>query len=113
MAHLSAQVNTVRRSVGQNAIASAAYISRSKLSLNATDKDTNITVQLAWDYSKKDGLAYSKIHAPEHAPDWVFDREKLWNRAELVENRCDATIAHKIMLPLPNELSYRAKHCFT
>ena len=56
MAHLSAQVNTVRRSVGQNAIASAAYISRSKLSLNATDKDTNITVQLAWDYSKKDGF---------------------------------------------------------
>ena len=63
MANYSVHVSTVKRSSGQNAIASAAYNSRSKLSLNATDKDTNITVQLAWDYSKKDGLAYSQIHA--------------------------------------------------
>ena len=97
MASLSAQVSTVRRSVGQNAIASAAYNSRSKLSLDATDKETNITVQLAWDYSTKGGLAFSKIYAPDHAPEWVYDRETLWNKSEKAENRCDATTAHKIM----------------
>jgi len=105
MASLSAQVSNVRRSIGQNAIASAAYNSRSKLELNVTDKVSNITVGLSWDYSKKDGLAFSKIYAPEHAPDWVYDREKLWNAAEKAENRCDSTTAQKIMLPLPNELS--------
>ena len=105
MASLSAQVSTVRRSVGQNAIASAAYNSRSKLSLDATDKETNITVQLAWDYSTKGGLAFSKIYAPDHAPEWVYDRETLWNKSEKAENRCDATTAHKIMLPLPNEFN--------
>jgi Ti-type conjugative transfer relaxase TraA len=105
MASLSAQVSTVRRSIGQNAVASAAYNSRSKLSLSITDKTTNITTSLTWDYTGKTGLAFSKIYAPEHAPEWVYDREKLWNRCEEVENRCDATTAHKIMLPLPNELS--------
>lgn len=92
MANYSVHVSTVKRSSGQNAIASAAYNSRSKLSLNATDKDTNITVQLAWDYSKKGGLAYSQIHAPENAPEWVHDRQQLWNKAEQAENRCDAGI---------------------
>ena len=58
MASLSAQVSNVRRSIGQNAIASAAYNSRSKLELNVTDKVSNITVGLSWDYSKKDGLAF-------------------------------------------------------
>jgi len=105
MSFLSAQVSTVKRSVGQNAIASAAYNSRSKLSLIVTDKETNISVNLDWDYSKKEGLTHSKIYAPEHAPDWVFDREVLWNKAEHAENRCDATTAGKIMLPLPNEFT--------
>ena len=105
MSFLSAQVSTVKRSAGQNAIASAAYNSRSKLSLTVTDKETNISVNLDWDYSKKEGLAHSKIYAPEHAPDWVFDREVLWNKAEQAENRCDATTAQKIMLPLPNEFT--------
>ena len=105
MANFSVHVSTVKRSSGQNAIASAAYNSRSKLSLNATDKDTNITVQLAWDYSKKDGLAYSQIHAPENAPEWVHDREKLWNKAEQAENRCNSVTAGKVMIALPNEFS--------
>jgi len=105
MASLSAQVDTVKRSRGQNAIAAAAYNSRSKLELNITDKETNVTVALQWDYSNVAGLAFSKIYAPEHAPEWVYDREKLWNAAEQAENRVNSTTAHKIMLPLPNELN--------
>jgi hypothetical protein len=105
MAHFSVHVGTVRRGAGQNAIASAAYISRSKLSLTVTDKETNISVNLDWDYSKKEGLAHSKIYAPEHAPEWVLNREVLWNTVEKSENRCDAEVGGKIMIALPNRLS--------
>ena len=105
MAHFSVHVGTVRRGVGQNAIASAAYISRSKLSLTMTDKETNISVKLDWDYSKKEGLAHSKIYAPEHAPEWVLNQEVLWNAVEKGENRCDAEVGGKIMIALPNRLS--------
>jgi nucleoside-triphosphatase THEP1 len=106
MAHYSVHVSTVRRSVGQNAVATAAYISRSKLTLYATDKETNITAPLTWDYSKKGGLVFSKIYAPENAPDWVLDRQQLWNKAEQAENRCDAETANKIMVALPIEFSH-------
>ena len=61
MANYSVHVSTVKRSSGQNAIASAAYNSRSNLTLNVTDKVTNITVQFAWDYSN-----------PEDSVGWRF-----------------------------------------
>ena len=105
MAFLSAQVSTVKRGLGQNAVASAAYIARTKLELTVLDKATGITGTLVFDYSSKPGLAHSKIYAPDHAPEWVYDREKLWNKCEQVENRLRARTAHKIMLPLPNELT--------
>ena len=105
MAFLSAQVSTVKRGLGQNAVASAAYNARTKLELTVLDKATGITGTLVFDYSSKPGLAHSKIYAPDHAPEWVYDREKLWNKCEQVENRLRARTAHKIMLPLPNELT--------
>ncbi len=105
MTFLSAQVSTVKRRLGQNAVASAAYNARTKLELTVLDKATGITSTLVFDYSSKPGLAYSKIYAPDHAPDWVYDRQKLWNKCEQVENRLRARTAHKIMLPLPNELT--------
>ncbi|HJK89011.1 MAG: MobA/MobL family protein (plasmid) [Candidatus Megaira endosymbiont of Mesostigma viride] len=105
MTFLSAQVSTVKRRLGQNAVASAAYNARTKLELTVLDKATGITSTLIFDYSSKPGLAYSKIYAPDHAPEWVYDRQKLWNKCEQAENRCDANTAHKIMLPLPNELT--------
>jgi ATP-dependent exoDNAse (exonuclease V) alpha subunit len=105
MAHFSVHVGTVQRGKGENAIACAAYISRSKLDFYATDKATNITVALTWDYSKKGGLSYSKIYAPEHAASWVYEREKLWNKAEQAENRWNSNTAGKVMIALPKELS--------
>ena len=61
MALYSSHTSVIRRSLGQNAIACAAYNSRSKLTLYATDRETNITVPFVWDYRKKAGLAFSKI----------------------------------------------------
>jgi len=105
MAHYSVHVSTVRRSIGQNAVASAAYIARAKLELTVLDKATGITNTLIFDYSSKGGLAYSKIYAPDHAPEWVYDREKLWNKCEQAENRCTAETAGKIMVALPKEFT--------
>lgn len=105
MAHYSVHVGTVKRSVGQNAIESAAYISRSRLTLHQVDKEYNIPVSFTYNYSQKGGLAFSKIYLPENAPEWASDRQQLWNKAELVENRCDAVPAGKIMVALPKELS--------
>ena len=62
MAHYSVHVGTVKRSSGQNAIESAAYISRSKLTLHQLDKEYNIPVSFAYDYSKKGGLGFAKIY---------------------------------------------------
>ena len=85
MAHYSVHVSTVKRSIGQNAVASGAYNARAKLELTVFDKATGITSTLIFDYSSKPGLAYSKIYAPDHAPEWVYDREKLWNKCEQAE----------------------------
>ena len=53
MAHYSVHVSTVRRSIGQNAVASAAYIARAKLELTVFDKVTGITNTLIFDYPSK------------------------------------------------------------
>ncbi len=99
MALFSSHTSMVQRSKGQNAIAAAAYNSRSKLTLWKPEEKGNEVVQLAWDYSSKDGLSYSKIHAPSYAPRWVYDRELLWNKAEAAELRIDGQPARKIRLP--------------
>ena len=105
MAHYSVHVSEVQRSKGQNAVASAAYNARNKLELTVVDKKTGVTTTLTFDYSAKPGLTYSKIYAPIDAPDWVYDREVLWNKAEDAERRRNSQTARKIMVALPNELN--------
>lgn len=105
MALFSSHTSMVQRSSGQNAIAAAAYNSRSQLTLWKAEECGNEVVQLTWNYSSKEGLAYSKIHAPNYAPNWVYDRELLWNKAEAAELRVDGQPARKIMVALPSELS--------
>jgi len=56
MAHYSTHVSTVKRSHGQNAIASAAYNARDKLELSVFDKQTGISSSILFDYSNKGGL---------------------------------------------------------
>lgn len=91
--HLSAKV--ISRSTGRSATACAAYRSGEKL----TDERT----QEVYDYTRKrvDG---SEIHAPEHAPEWVHDRQRLWNEVEHAEKRKDAQVAREIEIALPKEL---------
>lgn len=43
-----------------------------------TNENTLTVTGLIFDYTHKSGAIISGIMAPEGAPEWVFDREKLW-----------------------------------
>lgn len=87
----------VKRSEGRNAVAAAAYRSGTELVQDATGQ--------THDYSKKVGVEHSEIMAPEGAPDWVYDRQRLWNEVEASETRKDAQVAREVEVGLPIELS--------
>jgi len=105
MALYSVHIGEVQRSKGQNAIATSAYNSRSKLTYSFTNKKYGTPGEITWNYSDKEGLAYSKIIPPDHAPDWVYDREKLWNKAEEFEKRDNSQTARKFMVALQKEFT--------
>ncbi|GAA5253125.1 MobA/MobL family protein [Candidatus Rickettsia kedanie] len=97
----------IQRSKGQNAVAKAAYISASKLVYKTIDKETGEAISITFDFTKKQGVVYSKIFVPEGFEDvtWLQDREQLWNGAEAREKREDASTASKIEFALPREVS--------
>lgn len=93
--HLSAQM--ISRSQGRSAVASAAYRSGEKMYDERYEKEH--------DYTKKQGIAYSEILLPTGAPEWMANREKLWNAVEACERRKDAQLSREIQLSLPRELN--------
>jgi len=95
----------VQRSKGHNAIASGAYISRSKLTFTYFDKQSGQEITTTFDYSTREGLAHSEIIAPDYAPDWAYDRQELWNKAEAAETRINSETARKLIIALPKELT--------
>ena len=90
-------VKVVSRGKGQSAVAKAAYNSRERM----TDERTGET----HDYRKKGGLAFEGIFAPKDAPEWVHDREELYNEVERRENRRDAQLLREVEVGLPHELT--------
>lgn len=87
----------VRRSLGQSSVASAAYRSGERLVDERTGE--------VYDYSGKEGVEYSEIVAPDGAPEWAKDREKVWNEMEKAERRGNAQPAIKNTIALPHNLS--------
>jgi len=65
--------------------------------------------QLTHSYEKKTGVEHSEILAPFGAPDWVRNRNELWNRADAAEKRKDAITAREILISLPRELDLRSR----
>jgi hypothetical protein len=92
--HLSAKV--ISRAGGRSSVAAAAYRTAGRL---RDDRQG-----LEHDYSRKGGVVHSEIMAPENAPDWMRDRDQLWNAVEAVEKRRDAQLAREIEVALPREL---------
>lgn len=91
-------VNPIRRSQNHKAIAAAAYRSGEKLKDDRYVDPEN--------YSRRKGIVHREIMAPANAPDWVYDRETLWNRVEKGEKRRDAQLAREIEFAIPRELSF-------
>ena len=97
--HLSAKV--IGRKAGRSSVAAAAYRSGGRL------RDERQGVE--HDYSRKGGVVHAEILAPENAPDWMRDRDRLWNVVEAVERRKDAQLAREIEVALPRELDRAAR----
>jgi len=95
--HLSLQ--NVGRGKGQSAIAGASYRSGEKLQ----DKTTG----QIFDFSRKQRILDSEILVPSNAPDWMKDREELWNQVETTETKSNARFAREYNIALPHELTQK------
>lgn len=81
----------------QSAIAKAAYVSGCKL---YSERDEEYKK-----FRKREEQPVSFILAPSHAPEWVYDRERLWNEAEKVEKPINARVQREVLIALPIELT--------
>jgi ATP-dependent exoDNAse (exonuclease V) alpha subunit len=94
------KVRSLSRAKGDNAIAKAAYVSRSRIIDLQTGK--------AHDYRRVRGLAHSEIVLPkDQMPEpgsWMTDRARLWNAAEEAETRRNSRVGREYTIALPHEL---------
>lgn len=95
------QAKAVKRSAGKNVVAAAAYRAGEKLTDEQTGK--------IFDYSRRHKIEATAILAPADAPDWVMDRNRLWNEVERFEKRKDAQLARELEISIPNELSAESR----
>jgi uncharacterized protein YfkK (UPF0435 family) len=56
-------------------------------------------------YKKREVEPETFILAPKHAPEWVYNREQLWNEVEKIERSYNSRLAKEIKVALPIELS--------
>jgi hypothetical protein len=87
----------VSRKKGQSVVASAAYRSGTELEDTRAGK--------TFDYTRRSGVLHAEIITPDNTPDWMSDREQLWNAVEAAEKRKDAQLARHIEVALPHELT--------
>lgn len=89
-------VKTISRSDGRSAVAAAAYRSGEKLTCDYYGKEQ--------DYTKKTGVEFTNLYAPENTNPDLLDRNQLWNEVEKVERRKDACLAREFEVAFPQEL---------
>jgi len=93
--HLSMQI--ISRSKGQSAVAAAAYRSGEKLHDERTDEQK---------FYSRHVQPETMILTPSNAPEWIKDRNRLWNEVEKVEKRKDSQLARELNIALPIELNH-------
>lgn len=94
--HFSGQI--ISRSQGRSSVAASAYRSGERLH----DEKTGLT----HDFSKKEhDVFFKEVILPEGAPEWMKDREQLWNHVEQMEKRKDAQLCREMNIALPKELT--------
>lgn len=89
-------VSIIGRGKGRSVVACAAYRSGEVIADERYGK--------THDYSRRRGILSTGIVAPERAPDWASERERLWNKLEAFERRKDAQLAREFVLGLPHQL---------
>lgn len=85
------------RSAGKSSVAMAAYRSGERL----TDDRTGEIKQ----YRPRAIEPETAILVPKHAPEWVYNRQRLWNEVELIEKQSNAQLCREFNIALPVELS--------
>jgi hypothetical protein len=90
-------VKAISRADGRSAIAAAAYRSGEKL--------IDQKQQQEQDYTRKTGVEFKKIYAPDNAKAELLDRQSLWNIVEKVENRKNSVLAREFEIAFPQELN--------
>ncbi|MEO5807025.1 MobQ family relaxase [Devosia sp.] len=96
---LSAQV--ISRADGRSATAAAAYRSGGRIADERTGE--------VYDYERRGGVEHEEIMAPANTPQWMLNREALWNAVERVEKRRDAQLCRELQLALPHEMDRAAQ----
>ncbi|WP_171250604.1 MobA/MobL family protein, partial [Acinetobacter soli] len=90
--HFSAK--SISRGDGRSAIAAAAYRSGEKLIDEKYGKEQ--------DYTKKTGVEFTNIYAPNNTNENLLNRQILWNEVEKVERRKDALLAREFEIAFPS-----------
>ena len=90
-------VKAISRGEGRSAVAAAAYRAGEKLQDDKYGKEQ--------DYTKKSGVEFTNIYAPENTNPDLLNRQKLWNTVEKVERRKDALLAREFEIAFPQELN--------
>ncbi|MEK5772033.1 MobQ family relaxase, partial [Acinetobacter variabilis] len=90
-------VKAISRSDGRSAVACAAYRAGEKLICDYYGKEQ--------DYTKKTGVEFTNIYAPENTNPDLLNRQKLWNTVEKVENRKNSLLAREFEIAFPSELN--------
>lgn len=93
--HLSMQ--NISRGKGQSAIASASYRSGEKLYSERYGESN---------FYAREVQPTTFILAPDHAPEWATNRQRLWNEVEAVEKSKNSRLAKEFNIALPIELSH-------
>ena len=99
--------SNISRSDGRSVVACAAYRACEKL-LDHTYGNTQ-------DYTRKKGLEYKSIYAPEHTNEKLLDRQTLWNEVEKKEFNANgsmkenARLAKEYTCALPHELTHKER----
>ncbi|WP_179123780.1 MobQ family relaxase [Paraliobacillus ryukyuensis] len=97
--HFSGQMmSRISKQTGKpkSPLACAAYRSGDKL-IDEVDNQSF--------FYKREINPVTNILAPDHAPDWVYDRQKLWNEVNKIEKNYNAQFAREFNVALPVELS--------
>jgi hypothetical protein len=107
MAIFHMQINTVSRSSGRNAPASAAY--------RAGERIRNERTGALYDHRSRTDVLHKEIVLPAHlgtgaaAPAWARSRSSLWNAAERAEGQANSRVAREYLVGLPAELPAAAR----